>query len=204
MVSSRPQMDLGTLPPLTQPYLDSSVFVAHVKKELNVSRGTTRFDITTQILKGAEDGKYKIYTSFLSIAEVRRLKEKTEQLTSEELPVINDLFRRFMEHEWIMPVEVNRTIAEKAQELGATYRWILPSTPQPGRRRKKSEEAKPEIYSLSPTDAIHVASAIITKCNVLMAWDKRLVSLFRETPIEGVTIIEPYWEGIPLMTPVKG
>lgn len=169
---TQPSLPLDTLPPLTAPYLDASVFLAHIKEETIPCRGMTRFEITTALFQGAELGKYKIYTSFLTIAEVRRLKESGKELTSDELPKINGLFTRFMENEWIVPIEIGRVVAEKAQELGATY-------------------------GMSPTDAIHLASAIVAGCNVLMVWDKRKFSdLFRSNSCEGVHILEPYWEGI--------
>jgi len=78
-----------------------------------------------------------------------------------------------MEHEWIIPVEVSRAVAEKAQELGAAH-------------------------GMSPTDAIHLASAIITQgCIVLMVWDKGTFSgKFQSGPVEGVHVLEPYFEGL--------
>jgi len=167
-----PQLGIDTVPPLTKPYLDSSVFLAHIKKESNLCPGgLTRYEITQGIFHDAKDGKFKIYTSTITIAEVRRLKEANKQLTLDERKEINSLFREYMEHEWIYPIEVNREIAEKAQELGATY-------------------------SIWPMDAIHVASAIWWQCNTLLVWDKR--TLFNKIPngqIEGVRICEPYWEG---------
>ncbi len=167
----QPEMGLATLPPLERPYLDSSVFVAHIKKEQIPCRGRTRLDITTDLLQGAKDGKYKIYTSFLTLAEVRRLKEANKELTRDELPEVKALFSRFLEHEWILPIEVNREIGEKARELGATF-------------------------GMSPTDAIHLASAIYAGCKVLMVWDKgRFSNLFKDGPYEGVHVMEPYWEG---------
>lgn len=171
----RRPMDLKLLPPLETPYLDASVFLAHVKEEPHPAfNGRPRFEITTNILEGARQVKYVIYTSFLTIAEVRRLRESKKELDSSELLKINALFADFLEHEWIMPIEVSREIAEKAQELGA-------------------------IYGMAPTDAIHLASAILNKCNVLMVWDKpRFSDLFKDGPIEGVHVLEPYWEGIVL------
>lgn len=73
------------------------------------------------------------------------------------------------------PIEVNRDIAEIAQEIGAKH-------------------------NLSPIDSIHVASAIWWKCDVLLVWDKNtLLNKFPDGTIEGVRICEPYWEGLPKM-----
>ncbi len=137
-----------SLPPIISPYVDSSVFMAHVKRETTPSRNTTRLDITTNLLAGAQNGKYKIYTSTLTIAEVRRLNEAKKQLEPNELPTVNALFNEFMEHDWIIPIEVSREIAEKAQEIGATYTFELSAR---------------TIYRISPTDAVHIATAILFK-----------------------------------------
>lgn len=178
MASSSQQAGLGivTLPPLTAPYLDASVFMAHIKEEKEPCRGTTRIEITKPLLKGAEEGHYKLHTSFITIAEVRRLKEAKKELAAEELPKVNKLFADYMQNEWLVPIEVNREVAEKAQELGAKF-------------------------GMSPTDAMHLASAILWNCNVLMVWDKgRFSSLFKSGPYEGVHVLEPYWEGLPKLS----
>jgi len=170
--SGQLKMIAPSLPPLERPYLDASVFMAHIKEEQTACRGTTRLDITTNLFKGAQDGKYKLHTSFLTLAEVRRLKPSNKELTPDELVKARGLFQRFLEHRWIEPIEVDRKIAEKAQQLGADY-------------------------SMSPTDAIHLASAILAPCNVLLVWDKgKFSDLFKDDPIEGVHVLEPYWEGI--------
>ena len=73
MASSSGQSSLGlsTLPALEKPYLDASVFMAHIKEEDTPCRGRTRIEITRALLSDAERGRYKIHTSFLTIAEVR-------------------------------------------------------------------------------------------------------------------------------------
>lgn len=173
--SGQAELQVEMLPPLERPYLDSSVFFAHIKEEQIPCRETTRLEITTNLFQGAKDGKYKIHTSFLTLAEVRRLKEAKKELTADELPKVRRLFSEFLEHEWILPIEVNRDIGEAAQELGAEF-------------------------GMSPTDAIHLASAIYAGCNVLMVWDKgRFSNLFKDGPYKGVHVLEPYWEGIPRM-----
>lgn len=125
---SQPAFNLPTLPPLERPYLDSSVFLAHIKGERTPSRGTTRIAITTGLLEGAEQRRYQLFTSFLTWAEVRRLREARKELTPDELPMVNGLFTRFLENGWLTPIEVSRLVGEKAQELGATY-GMVPRTP---------------------------------------------------------------------------
>ena len=121
MVSSsgQPSLGLSTLPPITKPYMDASVFMAHIKKETTPCRGRTRIDITHDLFADAETGRFKLHTSFLTIAEVRRLKESKKELTSDELPAALGLFAKYIENEWIEPIVVDRLVAEKAQELGA-------------------------------------------------------------------------------------
>jgi hypothetical protein len=102
--------------PFSKPYLDSSVFFALVKKEQIICPGgLTRWEIAKHIFEDAEAGKYTIFTSTVTIAEVRRIRERTEQLDQTELQTIQDFFQ----HEFIQPIDVTREIAEKAQELGA-------------------------------------------------------------------------------------
>lgn len=95
-------------------------------------------------------------------------------MAPDELPAAQKLFTNYIENEWIEPIVVDRRVAEKAQELGASY-------------------------SMSPTDAIHLASAILWQCNVLMVWDKGTFTkaFDPDVPFEGVQIMEPYWEGVP-------
>lgn len=153
--------------PFTKPYLDSSVFFALVKQEQIICPGgLARWELAKHIFEDAESGKYTIYTSTATIAEVRRIKERPEPLDPAELQQIRDFF----EHQFIQPIDVTREIAEKAQELGAEH-------------------------GINPIDAIHLATAIWWRCDVLLVWDKRFSQHFEGDPLEGVRVTEPYWEG---------
>lgn len=171
MVAS--QIDFAdALPKLEKPYLDASVFMAHVKREGTVCpSGQTRYEITTNIMAGAQKKKYVLYTSVITIAEVRRLKESKNELSNDELAEFNERFAEFVQHDWMLPMEVNRDISEEAQRLGATY----------------------GIY---PMDAIHVASALYWECNVFMVWDKHSLTSKLPRRLGSLYISEPYWEGI--------
>jgi predicted nucleic acid-binding protein len=168
-------LGLALPPPLITPYFDASLFLAHIKEEQTPARDSrTRFEITTALFTQAEQGKFKIHTSFLTLAEVRRLRESKKELEPDELPKVNGLFARYLENEWIVPIEVGRRVGEEAQRLGA-------------------------LYAMSPTDAIHLASAIVAGCNVLLVWDKptfldRLPqgSQAGVKVLEGVQVLEPY------------
>lgn len=161
------------LPPkLENPYLDSSVFLAHIKEEdIQCVGGKTRFEITTNIFEDAKKKKFQLFTSTVTLAEVRRLKESGETQTSDELDRVNNLFAEFLEHEWLYLIEVNREIGEKAQQLGAQY-------------------------GIFPMDAIHLASALYWNCSVLMVWDKDTLTTKLPKKIGDLYICEPYWEGI--------
>jgi predicted nucleic acid-binding protein len=172
---SQTLLGLQLPPPLTTPYFDASVFLAHIKEEtLPAYNGLTRVQITTGLFNQAEEGRFKIHTSIQTWAEVRRLRESRKELTADEAPKVNSLFTKYLENEWIVPIEVGRLVGEKAQQIGATY-------------------------GMFPTDAIHVASAIIAGCNVLLVWDKP--TFLSRLPqgsqphireIEGVQVLEPY------------
>ena len=125
-----------------------------------------RWEVAERIVKDAERGDYYLYTSTITLAEVRRIREKREQLSQNEIAIV----QVFFENEYIRLVEVSREVGEKAQILGAQY----------------------GIY---PMDAIHLATAIQHECDVLLVWDKRFSSRFQDAPVEGVSVKEPYWEG---------
>lgn len=148
-----------------RPYLDSSVFFAHIKREeIDCGGGLQRWEVAYGILKDAESGVYKVFTSTVTLAEVRRIKVKDEELDENELEAVRNLFA----HEYISLIEVNREIGEKAQRLGAAY-------------------------GITPMDAIHLATAIWWKCDVFLYWDKALAAALGPGPIENVKLAEPYW-----------
>ena len=153
--------------PFTRPYLDSSVFFALVKQEHIVGLGgLMRWEIARRIFEGAESDKYTIFTSTITIAEVRRIREQTEPLDREEIRQV----QRFLQRSFIQTIDVTREIAEMAQELGAEH-------------------------GMSPIDAIHLATAVWNGCDVLLVWDKRFSRRFEGSPIGGVTVMEPYCNG---------
>ena len=164
-------------PALVTPYIDSSVFIAHIKRETTLAaNGSPRFEITKHIFEGAEQKKYQIYTSFFTLAEVRRMQHGTKPISGPELVDINAMFNKYLQNEFLLPIELSREVGEKAQSLGAAY-------------------------GIKPGDAVHLASAVVAKCNVLLVWDKE--SWTRHMPangmIDGVFVSEPYWEGIVAM-----
>jgi len=122
-----------------QPYLESSVFVALIKGE--VINGTDRADIAQRILDDASKGRWPIFTSAFTLAEVIK-ERKRPLLTPEEEQKIGDYFN----HDYIKLVIVDREVGESARRLA----------------RK---------YGLRPADAVHLASAIKAKADELLTWD---------------------------------
>lgn len=89
----------------------------------------------------AKGGAVVIYTSALTIAEVVKTKESGE-LTDEERRNIADYFR----HKFVRVIPVDRIVARAAADIVRNH-------------------------GLKPPDAIHVATAIRTKCAVLYTYD---------------------------------
>ncbi len=150
-----------------KPYVDSSFFFAIIKKEeIQCPGGLMRWEIAERIVTDAERGDYYLHTSTITLAEVRRIREKREQLSQNEVATV----QAFFQNEYIRLIEVSREVGEKAQILGAEY-------------------------GINSMDAIHLGTAILWSCDVLLVWDKRFSSRFQDEPVEGVRVIEPYWEG---------
>jgi len=165
-------LDLDILPTIRAPYFDASVFIAHIEQELYPAfEYRPRIAITLALFEAARNKQFQIFTSFFTWAEVRRIRGATDPLEPHELIEITQLFNEFMEREYIVPIEVNREVGEKAQELGATY-------------------------GISPTDAVHLASAIIAGCPMLFLWDKGWEEKFPTRECEGVKLVDPYWQGV--------
>ncbi len=119
--------------------------------------GVNRAEIAAHILRLAQQGVYQILTSAATLAEVHQ-HAGCPKLTPEQDEKVLD----FYEHDFVLLVNVDRGVGEHANKLC---------------RR----------YNINPFDAIHVASAIQQKCDVLLAWDKRL----EEAGISEVRVEQP-------------
>lgn len=129
------------------PYLDSSVFIAWIKGE--VIEGVDRKDIADHILGLAERRIFKINTSTLTLAEVHK-KRGTEWPRLE--PDEDEMILAYFEHDFFNIIDVTRDIGEHANSLC----WE---------------------YPVLPADAIHLACALRAKCDLLLAWDDRLLAV---------------------------
>ena len=100
------------------------------------------------VIQKADQGEIQIITSALTIAEVIYLKEqeKIDRIKSDEIC-------RFFENEYIIPINVDRVVAEMARNLLWNYE------------------------TLRPKDALHVASAIKAKVPIFDTFDTYLIGL---------------------------
>ena len=119
----------------TKPYVDSSVIVAWIHGE------KSRTEIFTDILKAAEAGLFRIFTSSLTIVETHRPRGQDASSIKK-----SDELLDFFEHDFLEFIDVDRRVAERAHRLCRDCR-------------------------LRPCDAIHVACALKAGCEVLLTWD---------------------------------
>lgn len=142
--------------PYVQPYFDSGVFISWLKDTdpgiLADGSSGDRHPISEHVLLQAERGKYSVVTSFFTMAEVFKKKgHGTPPLTTEQ----NGRILKYFESEWISWIAVDRNIGEDANRLLVRFR----------------------DDRLRPVDAIHLASALRAKCEVLLTWDGPLAAI---------------------------
>lgn len=122
-------------------YWDSNCFLCWLKKELG-------YEKCLGVIHKAEEEELQIVTSALTIAEVIYLKpnDKIDRKKSDDIC-------RYFEHEYIIPINLDRTIAELARNLLWDYE------------------------ALRHKDAIHIASAIKAKIPIFDTFDTYLIGL---------------------------
>ena len=120
-------------------YWDSSAFLALLQAE----RG--RVQACSDTLQAANDGKYLIVTSALTIAEVLWMKG-APKVTEDKAKIINQFFLRSS----IRVVNLDRRIAQSAQRLV----WS---------------------NGVKPKDAIHIATAQKYECVIFETFDDPLI-----------------------------
>lgn len=140
----------------TRPYFDSSVFISWLKDtdEGPLTDGTRgdRHPISAHVLAQGERKVFPIVTSYLTMAEVFKKKGDGNQALTDQQ---NGRILKYFENDWVEWVPVERLIGEDANALLVRY------------RKQK----------LMPCDAIHLASALRAKCDVLLAWDGPLQNI---------------------------
>lgn len=98
----------------TNPYLETTVFIALIKGE--IVAGIDRGQIAQNILDDAGRGRWPIFTSTLTIVEVFK-KRKRPALTEIEEQKIDAFFK----HDYIKLVTLDRYVAEHARKLARVY-----------------------------------------------------------------------------------
>ena len=123
-----------------RPYLESSFFIAFIKGE--VTGGVDRGEIAQNIFDDAANGRWSIFTSTFTLAEVLKDRRRPQLSVTEEQRI-----DAFFQHEYIKLVTLGRDVAELARKLA-------------------------RAYGLRPADAVHLASAIKAKADELLTWDE--------------------------------
>ena len=135
--------------------------------------GVNRAEIAQHILEDAEQGKVTILTSAFTLAEVLKKKGRPVLAVAAE-----ETIRSYFEHSFIRIVVLDRVIGELAASVARQH-------------------------NLSPPDAIHVASALTWKADVLHTWDDGLVKKSGQIGNPPLRIEHPGWTGqqpLPLPT----
>jgi predicted nucleic acid-binding protein len=140
-------------------YWDSATFLALLREEAG------RVDKCRAVVGEARAGSLVIVTSTLALAEVLMLRG------SEPIPKSNaDTVRRFFRNPWIVVFELDRTLAELAQDVV----WD---------------------HGIAPKDAVHVATAMNAEVEQLDTFDGPLIAKSGMLGDPALRIGEPGIEG---------
>jgi len=113
-----------------------------------VQQTAERYPILKAILDLATTEKVVIVTSALTIAEVVKL--DVDNAAPDQLATDAAVIRNFFENDFIAIRNVDRLIAERAGDIV-------------------------HQYGIKPPDAIHVATALSSRCSCLQTYDKPLL-----------------------------
>lgn len=154
-------------------YWDTSCFICFLNPDEEERRV-----ICEDILRHAEQGEIEIWISTWVIVEVIRPKKPG----SEPLPIwadkaikavpeadqpLRELWSRYQRS-----APTNKLTDEQITKIQAMFEWpFLKKIYIDERVAQKAVELSRQ-FGLKPGDAVHVASAIIGKCNSLQKWDK--------------------------------
>jgi len=125
-------------------YWDSSCFLGWLKQEAD------KIDDCRGVIEAAKNGDLDIITSALTFVEVLYLKHR-DPIPKEEAEKV----KRFFENEFIIPVTLDREIAEIAQSIV----WD---------------------YKVKPSDATHIATALQADVNIVDTFDQELIDKFNK------------------------
>lgn len=140
--------------PYVRPYFDSGVFISWLlpTDQGPLADGTEgdRHPVSVHVLQAAESGEYQAVTSHFTLAEVFK-KRGYDALNDQQ----NGSLLKYFDNDWIAWVSVDRLVGEEANRLLVRYR----------------------DNRLRPADAVHLASALRAKCDVLLTWDGPFASI---------------------------
>ncbi|HTP44045.1 MAG TPA: hypothetical protein VMJ13_05745 [Candidatus Acidoferrum sp.] len=137
-------------------YWDSSVFLCFLRRHEGERRA-----ICEDILRHARDGKISLYTSSFTVTEViKPLRMETtgpRPLSSDEVSDLQGMFH----WPWLKKIALDHRVAQDAVNLGLNF-------------------------ALTAAEAIHAASALIAKVDVLQQWERSaaLEKVGRLVPVE--------------------
>lgn len=124
-----------------------------------------RVEIARTLLRGGQHGQFRVVASTLLYAEVCG---HGEVRAANNQAAVDQKVSAFFEHGFIEWVEVDLVVAREARRLSRTQR-------------------------LRGADAIHLASAIRARCDVLMTWNKNDFPIGQR--VEDVEVREPFLFG---------
>ncbi len=123
-------------------YWDTSCFICFLNR-----REIERRAICEDVLRHAQAGQIELHTSVWTIAEVVGPKRKSlptaTRLTAPQIAAVESMFR----WSWVKKLDVEQRVAFKAVQLSRDF-------------------------GLSPSDAIHAATAIVWQLDALQKWDR--------------------------------
>ena len=130
-------------------YWDACSWIALIQKEKIYEDGVLVEDRETMckaVIRQAESGRLEILTSALNYAEVCKHPNVRNQGA--------DAIAAFLENEYVLPVNVDRFVGERARELMLS-----------------------RFAGLKPPDAIHLATAAISNAEEMHTFDEALLKL---------------------------
>lgn len=140
-------------------YWDACAFLAWLMKE------DGRIEGCGNVLREARAGKLQIVTSALTLTEVLMVKGKA-RVAETDRQLVRDVFKA----DWLILYNVDRTIAELAQEVV----WR---------------------HGVRPKDAVHVATALSARVDRLDTYDDKLLNRSGRIGAPPLEIAEPSIDG---------
>ena len=142
-------------------YWDSCCFISRLQRD------EERIGALEYITDEAADGRVRIITSAVTIAEVCFLRTRHEASGEEEREKDAELIARFFDNPYIYVWQVTRAIAEEAARIS-------------------------RACGVKPLDAIHLATAIATNTQVVHTYDsRRMLTLDGKVGSPPLTIVTP-------------